>query len=288
MPRFGPAGNSDSFKEMGYRNNTHIPEYLKKMGLTAYEYQAGRGVRIGEENAVKLGEGLKEVNVQVSLHAPYYISLSGVKEKTRMNSLNYILDSAKAVDWMGGNRIIVHSGSASQISREEALVLAKNTLTHAQKLLDDEGLGHIHICPETMGKLNQLGNLKEVVELCKVDERFIPCIDFGHLNARTYGGINNREDYIKILDLIHNELGEFRGKNFHTHFSKIEYTEPGGELRHLTFDDTVYGPEFEPLGRLCVERDLTPVFICESAGTQAEDAIFMRDYYNKLKTKESR
>lgn len=46
-----------------------------------------------------------------------------------------------------------------------------------------------------MGKVNQLGTLLEVLELCSIDERLLPCIDFGHLNARTFGGIRGREDY---------------------------------------------------------------------------------------------
>ncbi len=40
-----------------------------------------------------------------------------------------------------------------------------------------------------MGKIGQLGTLDEVLALCGVDERITPCIDFGHLNARTLGGI---------------------------------------------------------------------------------------------------
>lgn len=282
MISFGPAGNSDSFSAMGYKSSIDVPEYLEKMGLNAFEYQSGRGVRIGEDSARKLGALLKAKNINVSMHAPYYISLSGVDKKKRMNSLNYILASAQAVDWLGGTRIIVHSGSASQITREEAMVLAKDTLEQAQRLLDSEGLGHINICPETMGKINQLGNLAEVVELCTVDERFIPCIDFGHLNARTFGGINAKADYERIIDTIENKLGYERARKIHVHFSKIEYTEPGGEKKHLTFEDRKFGPEYEPLAQVIVERDLAPMIICESAGTQAEDAAYMRDYYNKL------
>lgn len=286
MTRFGPAGNSDSFKEMGYHSGMGVPEYLEKMGLNAYEYQSGRGVRIGKESAASLGEKLAEKDIQVSMHAPYYISLSGVDEKKRVEgSLRYILQSAQAVDWLGGKRIIVHSGSATQITREEALALAKDTLTKAQAHLDAEGYQHIHICPETMGKVGQLGTIEEVVELCQVDERMIPCIDFGHLNARTFGEMNSREEFKYVLDLLENKLGEYRSKNFHVHFSKIEYTDPGGEKKHLTFEDTQYGPDFDPLAELLVERDCTPVIICESAGTQAEDAIKMKNIYNSIKTK---
>ena len=159
--------------------------------------------------------------------------------------------------------------------------LAIDTMHLALDALDNEGLSHIHICPETMGKVNQLGTLDEVMELCRIDERLIPCIDFGHLNARDQGIIKTSEDFASILDTIENKLGIERLKIFHSHFSKIEYS-AGGEKRHLTFEDTVYGPDFEPLMELVYKKQLSPIFICESAGTQAEDSKSMKDYYNSL------
>ena len=280
--KFGPAGNSESFKTMGYKHSLQVPEYIVKKGLDAFEYQCGRGVNIGEEKARDLGKIASERRVSLSLHAPYYISMSSVEEEKRLNSIRYILDSARAVNFMGGTRIVVHTGSCSKISREEALSLAIDTMKLAIKTLDDEGLEDVRICPETMGKINQLGTLEEVIALCKLDERLLPCIDFGHLNARTLGGSNSKEAYEKILDTIENELGQARLKEFHSHFSKIEYSQ-GGEKKHLTFEDRVYGPDFEPLMELIYKKNLSPTFICESAGTQAEDAKQMKDYYLSLK-----
>lgn len=280
--KFGPAGNSDSFSKMGYKSSLDVPEYLVKMGLDCFEYQCGRGVNIGLEKAQKLGEIAKENNISLSLHAPYYISMSSVEEEKRLNSVNYILASARAVKAMGGNRIVVHTGSCGKISREKALELAIDTMKISLDALKNEGLEDIHICPETMGKVNQLGTLHEVMELCKLHESIIPCIDFGHLNARDLGVLKTYEDFERVFLTIKNELGTDRFKSFHSHFSKIEYT-TGGEKRHLTFEDTVYGPDFEPVLELVNKYDLSPTFICESAGTQAEDAKQMKDYYEKIK-----
>ncbi|MEE1245425.1 MAG: TIM barrel protein [Acutalibacteraceae bacterium] len=279
--KFGPAGTSDNFKKMGYKSSLDVPEFIVKSGLDCFEYQCGRGVNIGTEKAALLGKKAKEKGITLSLHAPYYISMSSVEEEKRLNSINYILDSARAVNAMGGDRIVVHTGSCGKISREEALQLAIDTMKKAIAALDSEGLSNIHICPETMGKVNQLGTLYEVTELCKLDERLIPCIDFGHLNARDLGVIKTKEDYENILNTVKNELGSERYKNFHSHFSKIEYT-TGGEKRHLTFEDTVYGPQFEPLMELIAKHGLSPVFICESAGTQDIDAKQMKDYYERV------
>ncbi len=279
--KFGPAGTSDSFKEMGYKHSLQVPEYVVKMGLDCFEYQCGRGVNIGLDKAKALGEAAKEKGITLSLHAPYYISMSSVEEEKRLNSVNYILASARAVNAMGGDRIIVHTGSCSKISRTDALALALDTMKRAIKALDEEGLSNIHICPETMGKVNQLGTLYEVLELCKLDERLIPCIDFGHLNARDLGILKTKEDFEEIFVKVRDTLGTDRLKCFHSHFSKIEYTD-GGEKRHLTFEDTVYGPDFEPVMDLTVKYNCSPTFICESAGTQAEDAKLMKNYYERV------
>lgn len=279
--KFGPAGTGDDFKAKGFKSSLQVPDYLVNMGLDHFEYQCGRGVNIGLDKARELGKIAKEKGITISLHAPYYISMSSVEEEKRLNSVNYILSSARAVKAMGGDRIIVHTGSCGKISREEALALAIDTMKLSQKALDDEGLSDIHICPETMGKVNQLGTLSEVLELCKIDERIIPCIDFGHLNARDLGVLKVKDDFEKIILEIQNQLGNDRVKNFHSHFSKIEYT-TGGEKRHLTFEDEVFGPDYEPVMELVAKYNLNPIFVCESAGTQAEDAKKMKDYYLSL------
>lgn len=279
--KFGPAGNSESFASMGYKHSIQVPEYLIKMGLDHFEYQCGRGVNIGLDKALDLGKEFKNKGLTVSLHAPYYISMSSVEKEKRIKSVDYILQSARAVNAMGGDRIVVHTGSCGKISREEALALAKDTMTLALDALKREGLSNVHICPETMGKINQLGTLEEVIALCEMDESLIPCIDFGHLNARTFGSLKTKDDFDFVLSEINNRLGEYRAKVFHSHFSKIEYTD-GGEKRHLTFEDNVFGPDFEPLMELIAKYGLTPTFVCESAGTQAEDAKRMKDYYRAV------
>ena len=279
---FGTAGNSNSFYDMGYKATSQVPEYIKKMGINAYEYQCGRGVRVNQAEAIKLKQNAGAESVRLSLHSPYYISLSSLEEEKRDNSINYILQSAQAARLIGADRVVVHSGSCSKISRAAALELAKDTIKKAVKELKKNDLYDIRLCPETMGKVNQLGTLEEVVELCKVDESLIPCIDFGHLNARTFGGLKTLEDFEYIFKTMKNELGEERMRIFHSHFSKIEYTENGGEKRHLTFADEVFGPNFEPVAELILKYNCSPVIICESDGTQAEDAKAMLDIYTSL------
>lgn len=276
---FGPAGNCDAFAAAGHKHTVQIFPWLQQQGLTAYEYQCGRGVRLSESTAAAMRAQAERCGISVSVHAPYFISLASAEEEKRDNSLKYILDSARAVSWLGGDRIVVHPGGLGGRSREEATALATETLLRAQALLDAEGLSHVHICPEVMGKVNQLGTLEEVLTFCKAEARFLPCVDFGHLNSRTFGATNSYEAFKAVADAIGNALGEERRQSFHIHFSKIEYT-AGGEKKHLTFADTAFGPDPAPLMELLAAEGLTPTVICESAGTQTADALAMSRLYD--------
>lgn len=269
---FGPGGNSESFYAQGMKSTLQAPGWLEQMGLDAYEYQAGNGLRTGEATLRAIGEKAREHNILMSLHTPYFISLSGVEQEKRLKSLDYIRDSLAAAELLGADTIVVHSGSAAKISREEAMALARDTL---ERVADEMGDTPIHIGLETMGKINQLGTLDEVLDLCKVSKCFYPVVDFGHLNARELGYFTNADSYKLIFDRIGEVLGDTYARDLHCHFSKIEYTK-AGEKKHLTFDDTQYGPQFEPLAEVIVKYGLFPRIICESAGTMAEDALYMK------------
>jgi len=275
-PLFGPAGNGELFAKNGYKASEDMPEFLKNYGLDAYEYQCGNGVRVGESKARLIGERAREHGIKVSLHSPYYINLATPDEVKRANNIGYIMQSVQAVKWMGGDRVVVHSGAIQTMTREEALERAKVCVKMALEQMDSQGFGDIHLCIETMGKINQLGNLDEVMELCRLDERLLPTIDFGHLNARTLGGVNDYESVLSVFDTIGDKLGADRLNIFHSHFSHIEYTK-GGEKKHLTFEDTEFGPDFDIVAEIVYKKNLSPTFICESAGTQIEDALSMKN-----------
>ncbi|MBR4086318.1 MAG: TIM barrel protein [Clostridia bacterium] len=281
MIQFGPGGNCEWFKSEGNKNSAQMPAFLNKIGLTAYEVECGRGVRMNDAVAKELRAEAEKYGITLSIHAPYYISMSSLEEEKRQGSIRYLLESAALAKKIGAKRIIFHSGSCAKISREEATALAVDTLQKAVAAFDAEGYGDLILCPETMGKINQLGSLEEVMTLCGVDERILPTIDFGHLNAREQGLFYTAADYDRVLQTMEDALGRERASKFHAHFSKIEYT-VGGEKRHLTFEDTVYGPDFAPLAEVLYKRKAEPIIICESAGTQSKDALEMQALYNKV------
>ena len=277
---FGPAGNSESFSK-DHKSSLDAPAWIAGLGLDCYEYQCGKGVHVGEETCRRLGENARAAGVALSLHAPYFINLANPDRAALERTVGYVLAACRAADWMGAGRVVVHSGALMKRTRREAQDIAMKSLREVVAACDGAGFGHITLCPETMGKINQLGDLDEVLELCTLDERLTPCVDFGHLYARSLGELEGREASARILDRIQEVLGEERASCFHSHFSKIQFTPKGGEKMHLTFDQEEFGPDPAPLMAEVARRGWSPTFICESAGTQAEDALTMKGLYQQ-------
>ena len=89
--RFGTAGISDSFDAMGFKNSLDIPAYIERFQLHAFEYQCGRGVRLGLDKAAEMARRAEKPDILFSVHAPYFISMSSMVEETRLKSIDYIL-----------------------------------------------------------------------------------------------------------------------------------------------------------------------------------------------------
>lgn len=280
MIKFGPAGNSESFYAEGNKSTLDMPRWLNGRGLDVFEYSFGKGVGIGRSTAEAIGKEAKTYGVEITVHAPYYINLANPEQEKGENGFLYLLQSMQALRYFGGNRCVFHSGAQSKQLREIAVSLIFERLKKFLEIKKAEGFSDIIVCPETMGKLAQIGDLDEVLSFVNLDDSFYPCIDFGHLNARDGGILKTATDYETVILKMLDKIGSEKTKNMHVHFSKIMYTGKG-EVKHLTFADDFYGPEFEPLAEILIKYGVTPYIICESAGTQAEDAKFMKDVYNE-------
>lgn len=278
MIKFGPSGNSIAFSEAGNKTSEQSAVWVKNLGLNCFEYSFGRGVSLSDEKALSIGKAFSDAGVEISVHAPYYINFANPEEDKAQNSYRYVIDSAKKVKLMGGKRVVFHPASQGKADRESAVALTEKRLCILRDMIYAEGLDDLIFCPETMGKLGQIGTIEEITRFCKIDKIFLPAVDFGHINARENGSLKTQQDYENRLQYMIDNLGYEKMRNFHIHFSKIEYTLKG-EVRHLTFEDKTYGPEFEPLAKALKKLDLHPFVICESAGTQDIDAVTMQNIY---------
>jgi deoxyribonuclease-4 len=282
MIKFGPSGLCAGFSQSGYKHTIEAGKWLNNQGLNCFEYSFGRGVQIKSATANDIGKEFAQNDVEISVHAPYFINLATQEDAKAENNHRYIMDSLAALREFGGKRCVFHPGSPLKTDRSEAMKTLLKRFETVLKLKEDNGFSDLLLCPETMGKKAQLGDLEEVISMCNIgDETIVPCIDFGHLNSRDCGIYFSSDDYKRTIDRLLEGVGERKTDRMHVHFSKIQYT-ANGELRHLTFEDEIYGPRFEPLMEVFAEYKLNPYIICESAGTQTRDALAMKRYYESL------
>jgi len=280
-PLFGPSGHDDAFVEEGNTVTLQMPKWLKNKGLDIFEYSFGRGVRISSETAEAIGAEADKYGIEMSVHAPYFIDFASIEQDKADNSITYLTSSLKALKHFHGLRCVFHPGAEGKQPRAEAFARTKDNFCRALAEIERLGLDNLVVCPETMGKQAQVGTVDEIIELCKLGKNVYPCVDFGHVNSLMQGALKSEDDFQRIVDKLFDGIGEDKTKNMHVHFSKIQYG-PKGEIRHLTFSDNVYGPEFEPFANVIVKNGLMPHILSESAGTQMTDAKTMKQVYDRL------
>lgn len=281
MIKFGPSGAPTRFYDEGHKTTEEMPLWVKQNGLDCFEYSFGRGVNLGEAKAKSIAEAFKKENIEISVHAPYFINLATPEEAKAENSFNYILSSAVVGRIMGANRVVFHPAAQGKETRETAVNRTIARLIELKSIIEERGFTDMKFCPETMGKIAQIGTIEEITHFCTLADFYYPTVDFGHVNAREQGSLKTKEDYIVRLKYMMNLLGYEKVNDMHVHFSKVEYTAKG-EKRHLTFEDTIFGPDYKPFIEAIVELNLHPYIVSESADTQADDAKTMKDYYEFL------
>lgn len=283
--KFGPSGCGEEFYNQGFTNIYDVPAWIKNYGLDAYEYSFGHGYQMSLETAKKAGEKFIENGVALSLHAPFYINFANPDEEMYLKTQNYIRTGIKFLNAFGADRLIFHPASCGKLKREDALKLTNERFSSFFNQLEEEGLLEgLLLCPETMGKTMQIGSYQEVINLCKYNKHLVPTFDFGHINSLMQGALKTSDDYKKIFDYSIEKIGFEKINNCHIHFSKIQFGSKG-EVKHLNFDDLIYGPEFEPLAKVLLDYNLNPRIICESMTMMPHDALIMKNIYYDMKNK---
>lgn len=276
MIRFGPSGFCEEYQELK-KSTLEMPEWLLNHNLDAYEISFTNGVRLSDETAEKYGEAFKKAKISVSVHAPYFINFANPNEEMIEKSIGYVVSSLEKMKYLKAKKLVFHPGALMKLSREQAF---ENTYKNIKKLiavLDEKEFKDFLLCPETMGKHGQVGTIEEIAKICAIDERIIPTLDFGHINAFSLGGLKEEKDFEDVFLTLKKYLGN-RFNKVHIHFSKIEYGKKG-EIRHLTFDDEKFGPYFEKLVPILKKYNVEANIICESNGTQTKDACIMKKYF---------
>lgn len=273
--RFGTVGAPQGTPKSG---TTAAIEYIRELGLDAFEIAWVRSVRVSDEACLEMKEHAARHDVRLSVHAPYFINLNSQTAEKMMASDERLLAAARKGYLAGAADIIFHPGSYHGQLPERVYQRAREKLTELQGILRDEGV-EVTLRPETMGKGAMFGSLEEVVRLSKEVEGVAPCIDVAHLHARRGdGGFNSYGEFAEMFQLIGRELGPAGLKSMHFHISGIEYTE-AGERNHLMLENSDL--DWRAFLQACIDFDVQGVIVCESP-TQEDDALLIQATFAEL------
>ncbi len=213
--KFGPAGLGP-VKEAIER----LKEYHKK-GLAACEIAFTYGAYIKEKkDAEEIGKAAKELGIELTIHAPYWINLNSAEAEKVKKSKDRILDCLKVGAWLGAKRVVFHPGYYGKDSKEKTYEKIMEEILDIQKTRKEKNYSP-ELAPETTGKINVFGSIEEISQLV-TDTKCSFTIDFAHILARE-----------KNYSFERTKKAFKKESHWHIHFSGIVYGEKG-EKKHKT------------------------------------------------------
>ncbi len=248
---------------------------IVELSLDGMEVEFVHGVRTRDDELIRMSNYAKERGVILTVHAPYYINLNAREKDKYLKSKEHVIKSMIAAEKLGAWSVAIHP--AFYLGDDPKEVLGRVTKAFEEINIELDKLGHkfnVWMRPETMGKPTQFGSLEEVVELSKLFPNVLPCIDFGHLQARTNGGYSTKDDIIRAIEYVYKNLGDVAINNMHVHLEGIVYGVKG-EKYHSTFEET--GFRYDIILEVLREFNCNGVVVSESSNVE-EDAIIMKKY----------
>ncbi|RLG10677.1 endonuclease IV [Candidatus Pacearchaeota archaeon] len=210
MPiKFGPAGLGSIKEAVSNLERYH------KLGLKACEIAFTYSIYIKrKKDAIKIGKKARELNIELTIHAPYWINLNSKEKEKIKKSKQRILKCCEIGTWLKAKRIIFHPGYYGRLDKQETYENIKKAILEIQKQAKKQKFTP-KLAPETSGKVNVFGSIEEIKKLVK-ETKCDFCIDFAHILSR-YKSYKFKEILKKFK----------RYRKWHVHFSGIEYNKKG-------------------------------------------------------------
>jgi deoxyribonuclease IV len=247
---------------------------IKSLGLSALELGWVQSVRVTEETCQSIQSKSSELDVAVSVHAPYFINLNATDEEWP-RSRQRLMDAAHYGSLAGATDIVFHPGSYFGAPPEAVLPLAIYRLQGCISELRAGG-NPVILRPETMGKAAMLGSFEDTLVMSKAIPGVMPCLDFAHLHARTgNGSMNSYKEWVRCLEGYASTLGSDALLHLHIHLSGIEYSAKG-ERKHLPLRESDL--DLKNLFKALHQYECQGRILCESPALE-DDALYMRQVW---------
>jgi len=261
-PLFGTAGTPLSSSS---RQTLDGIKRVRELGLDALEVEFVRGVRMSEETAREIAKEADDLDVRLSVHAPYYVNLNGTSDIIT-SSIQRIEDSCRVGSALGATVVVVHAAYYGKSDSETATSAVVSALQKVKKHGVKVGL-------ETMGRHSQWGTVDEIISASRQCDDVVPVIDWAHLHARSNGGLRTTDDFRKVYERVASWNTAYAAA-MHSHFAGVMFTEKSGEKNHLTIDSR--SPDYSALAKLIKSKRICPTLISESPNIEGDAITFKK------------
>jgi len=246
---------------------------IAELNLNALEVSYTHGIHMSLKTAEELGKVAGDLDIELSIHIPYFINLASETKKVIEDSKKRIMDSLERGVAMNASVVAAHAGYYGK-SKEIANQMIFEACEEINNKIEENDW-KIDFGLETMGKQKSWGTLNEIINVCSKLKHIIPYLDAAHLYALQGGQV----DYKKVFD----KLEVLKLKKYHSHFSGIKYSlvgiGRGNERQHVPMKEA--GPDFEGFAKEILKRNIDITIISESPILEM-DSLLMKAVFRKL------
>jgi deoxyribonuclease-4 len=213
------------------------------------------------------GRLARELDVELSLHTPYYMDLSGDDDISE-RSINNVIYGGLIADALGAGVVVTHMGLYGDLDKEEATEAVLDKMNFLTGEFKSRGV-KARIGLETSGKQMVYGSLDEILEVVSKVRGTVPVLNFPHIHAREHGFLQTKDEFQEVFDRAKKAS---RLKWYYTHFSGVQH-EGGNEKRYTPIKKGDL--KFEPLAECILENDFN-ITIISSSPLLEHDAMYMK------------
>ena len=224
----------------------------------------------------EIGEIAADLDVSLSLHAPYYMDLLG-SEEIATRSTDNLRYAGLVARQLGARIVVTHIGFYHDLPKEGAMERVVQKLQDVRQWYDRMKIP-ARIGLEASGKQVIFGSLDELISVCKRVGGVVPVMSFPHMHARDGGALKRKEDFREVFDKVRDAL---KLTTLYSHFSGVEH-EGGNELR---FTPIKKGDmRFEPLAEFLAD-DNPEITIISDSPLLEHDAMYMKVILERVQLK---
>lgn len=251
-------------------------KHAAKLGINAMEIEWVQSVPKNAEHVAEVGVVAKDLDVVLTVHAPYFVNLNSAEKEKIAASEQRILAALSMAQVCGAVSVCVH---AAFNGKDDSATVTDSIRRSTERIMKKKAslFPDVNLAYETMGKHSQWGTLDETLLIAKEFDIY-PCVDTAHMHARANGGMNTEKEWEELFDRYAKVLGKKSLKNMHLHYSGIAYGEKG-EKNHLPFEES--DADWKGFLKVLKRRGIGGVLVCESPEME-DDTMLLQATYDRL------